>query len=303
MSESPKTPSNWSTIRFMVILCMICSGTLSLLNTGLKEKQNAAQELDRNKQLLMAAHLYHPEGYFEILEDGVYYPAKMTPEGALVKGLKTDKASDKEISLLSNTRIKPIVINDLGEVTSFEKANIAYDEYIQKHRKEGYAHLPMKLAYAVLPNGASSSSNVNPEAYIIPINGRALWDAVYGYLAIQDDGNTVIGTTWYKHAETPGLGANIATPAWQSQFANKVIFQPDNQDKTDFKTAPIGITVVKGKAHEVYANSPKEKAAVDGMAGATLTGNGVMQAYKSSLAPYRSFFIKLNLDHSEKVGK
>ena len=56
--------------------------------------------------------------------------------------------------------------------------------------------------------------------------------------------------------------------------------------KTDFKTAPLGITVVKGKVSEVLGNSPKAKSAVDGMAGATLTGNGVTDAYRDVLSAY-----------------
>ncbi len=53
--------------------------------------------------------------------------------------------------------------------------------------------------------------------------------------------------------------------------------------KTDYKAAPIGIIVVKGKVSEVLGDTPKSKSAVDGMAGATLTGNGVTDAYRDVL--------------------
>ena len=65
------------------------------------------------------------------------------------------------------------------------------------------------------------------------------------------------------------------------------------------KTAPVGITVVRGKVVEVVGDNPKAFSAVDGMPGATLTGNGVTKAYKDTLAPYRPFFIKL----SEQTAK
>ncbi len=49
--------------------------------------------------------------------------------------------------------------------------------------------------------------------------------------------------------------------------------------------------MVRGKVSEVYGDSPKAKSAVDGMSGATLTGNGVTAAYKDVLEAYRAFLI------------
>ncbi len=43
------------------------------------------------------------------------------------------------------------------------------------------------------------------EGYVFPINGMGLWDAIYGFLAIKTDGDTVIGISWYDQKETPGL--------------------------------------------------------------------------------------------------
>lgn len=138
------------------------------------------------------------------------------------------------------------------------------------------------------------------KAYVVPIAGFGLWDKIYGFLAIQPDGKTVEGTTWYDHKETPGLGGDIATPTWQSQFYEKWIFQPDEQGAIDPEKSPLGITVVKGKVSEVLGKSEKAKNSVDGIAGATLTGNGVTQAYKNSLRPYRPFFKKLLTDDGAK---
>lgn len=71
--------------------------------------------------------------------------------------------------------------------------------------------------------------------------------------------------------------------SWKAYLSRK------SDGKTDFKSAPLGILVVKGKVSEVLGNSPKSKSAVDGMAGATLTGNGVTEAYRDVLSPYRPF--------------
>ena len=103
----------------------------------------------------------------------------------------------------------------------------------------------------------------------------------------------MIGISWYDQKETPGLGANIAEAYWQNQFSGKKLFQESPDGKTDFNRAPLGITVVKGKVAEVYGDSPKAKSAVDGMTGATLTGNGVTDTYKEVLSAYRPFLLKL----------
>ena len=96
------------------------------------------------------------------------------------------------------------------------------------------------------------------EGYVFPVNGMGLWDAIYGYLAVQPDGNTVIGISWYDQKETPGLGCEYFRSQWQSQFPGKLIFFRNRPTvKTDFKTAPLGIIVVKGKVKEVLGELPK----------------------------------------------
>ncbi|SCA58966.1 hypothetical protein AB751O23_BO_00010, partial [Chlamydiales bacterium SCGC AB-751-O23] len=108
------------------------------------------------------------------------------------------------------------------------------------------------------------------------------------------DGQHVIGISWYKHKETPGLGANISESWWQEQFIEKSIFQaPNTGEAQDFETAPLSINVVRGKVIDVFGNGPKSKNSVDGMSGATITGDGVTKSYKESLNGYRSFLVKL----------
>jgi len=133
---------------------------------------------------------------------------------------------------------------------------------------------------------------------VVPVNGFGLWDAIYGYLAIEPDGETVIGISWYDQKETPGLGANITEASWQDLFPGKLIFQPSASGQVDPATAPIGVVVVKGRVSEVLGNVPKARNAVDGMPGATLTGNGVTDAYRIVLGAYRPFFVKI---HDEMI--
>lgn len=274
----------------MVVLSFCCALILSLLASALHTPKEIAKELDRSKQMMIAAKILSHEGYFLIPDkEGKLVPGKYE-KGVLVPGSTHDFAAQKELLNIYNRRLKPYLVDDKGELKTFPEANMNQVSYTDQYRKTGYYLEPLKLIYAILPNQAAEE----PIGYVIPINGFGLWDAIYGYLAISTDGNTVIGISWYDQKETPGLGANIADAPWQNLFPGKRIFQESASGKTDFKTAPLGITVVKGKVSEVLGDSPKAKSAVDGMAGATLTGNGVTDAYKAVLNAYRPFLIQLH---------
>jgi Na+-transporting NADH:ubiquinone oxidoreductase subunit C len=279
----------------VLILSIISASLLSLLASALKKPQEEAKELDRMKELLVSARIYNPAGYFQILEGGQYVPARYSKDGMLAAGSRQDKATSSEILEVERTRIRPFFVDDEGRGFTAEEKKIDINEYLAANKKTGYGTLPSKLVYAILPNGGKG----DPEGYIIPVGGFGLWDAIYGYIALAPDGNDVIGVSWYEQKETPGLGGVIGDYLWQKNFWGKKIFQPDSSGSTDFKRAPLGITIIKGKVKDALGDAPKAKNAVDGIAGATLTGNGVVRTYKDSLAPYRPFFIRLQ--NKEKV--
>jgi Na+-transporting NADH:ubiquinone oxidoreductase subunit C len=95
---------------------------------------------------------------------------------------------------------------------------------------------------------------------ILPVRGKGLWSTLYGFLAVEPDGNTVRGLKFYEHAETPGLGDQIDRPSWQAQWEGLEIADASGQPQ---------IEVVRGIAPE------GSNYQVDGLAGATLTGRGV----------------------------
>lgn len=289
-----KVPSNAQTILFMIILSFACALILSILASLLEEPKEIAKELDRSKQLMIAAKMLDHEGYFLVQDkEGKYVSAKYQ-EGKLIPAESPEMATKEQLLDIYNKRIVPLLVNKEGNIKTFQEANINYNDYLTKYRKNGYYKESLMLIYKIVPATAvEENKDADPEGYVIPVNGFGLWDAIYGYIAIKPDGNTVMGISWYDQKETPGLGANISEAYWQNLFPGKRVFQASADGKTDFKTAPLGITVVKGKVAEVLGNSPKANSAVDGMAGATLTGNGVIEAYRDVLAPYRPFLIKL----------
>lgn len=288
-------PSNAKVYGFIIILSFVCALVLSILATALKEPQEAAKDLDRSKQMMIAARILSPQGFWQIQnEEGNYIPARQE-NGSLSPSETKEFPGREEVLKLYRSRFIPKLIDSNGDITTFEKENIDLTSYVANHKKKGYHKQPFKLSYEILPN----SGEGNAIGYIIPVNGFGLWDAIYGYIAVAPDGIRIIGISWYEQKETPGLGANIADAPWQSLFFDKSIFQPSADGEIDLKTSPIGVTVVRGKVAEVYGDLPKSRSAVDGMAGATLTGNGVTSAYKEVLAEYRSFFMHLNESSKE----
>lgn len=107
---------------------------------------------------------------------------------------------------------------------------------------------------------------------ILPVQGAGLWSTLYGYLSVEADGNTVRGLRFYEHAETAGLGDQIDKPDWRALWPGKELYDGNGD--------PV-IEVVRGKAIE----GPNLVHQVDGMSGATLTGQGVMYLVRYWVGP------------------
>jgi len=119
------------------------------------------------------------------------------------------------------------------------------------------------------------------KAYIIPISGKGLWSTIYGYLAIEPDGETVKGITFYQHGETPGLGGEIEKTWFTDSYAGKRIVDPQGE--------LVSVTSVRGKIKDKVPESEFYHN-VDGISGATLTTRGVNVFLKNNLKTYESYF-------------
>ncbi|AUS06019.1 Na(+)-translocating NADH-quinone reductase subunit C [Pseudotamlana carrageenivorans] len=118
--------------------------------------------------------------------------------------------------------------------------------------------------------------------YIIPIYGKGLWDAIWGYVSL--DENMVIQGAYFDHkGETPGLGANIKQRYFMDDFIGEHVLD----DSGTFK----GVTVAKGNADPINENKTDNE--VDAIAGATITGDGVTAMIKSDLKLYKPYFDNL----------
>ena len=109
--------------------------------------------------------------------------------------------------------------------------------------------------------------------YVVPVTGAGLWGGIWGNIALDEDLSTVVGVNFGHKSETPGLGAEITTPAFQSRFKSKQIFE---NGTLKFE--------VKKRAD---AANPYQ---VDAISGATITSTGVSNMIKECLGMYTEYF-------------
>ena len=112
--------------------------------------------------------------------------------------------------------------------------------------------------------------------YVVPVYGAGLWGAIWGYVALNEDKDTVYGTYFAHASETPGLGAEIATEHFQNEFVGKKTLEDGS----------IALGVVKNGKVE------KPEYQVDGISGGTITSVGVDAMLKTCLNSYLSFLTK-----------
>lgn len=119
--------------------------------------------------------------------------------------------------------------------------------------------------------------NVNGSTkYILPLYGKGMWDAIGGYLCLNDDKQTIYGAFFSHKGETPGLGAEIATEKFQERFTGK----------TAISNGEVKLAVVKnGKVKDSTCE-------VDGVSGGTVTSGCVSVMLQSYLEKYKNFLKK-----------
>jgi Na+-transporting NADH:ubiquinone oxidoreductase subunit C len=112
---------------------------------------------------------------------------------------------------------------------------------------------------------------------ILPLEGKGLWGPIYGYISLKSDMNTTYGVNFDHKGETPGLGAEINTNAFEGMFQGKKLFE-------DGKF--VSIQVVKGGA------KPGDSHGVDAISGGTITSKGLEKMLLDCISKYNDYLIK-----------
>jgi Na+-transporting NADH:ubiquinone oxidoreductase subunit C len=162
--------------------------------------------------------------------------------------------------------VNEYVVNSKGEVVEGENA-FTTDLKVQRSKKPEERLLPVFECQT--PDGLK---------YIFPLYGAGLWGPIWGFVALNDDMNTIYGANFDHQGETPGLGAEISTPMFEDPFVGKKIF--------DESGTLVSIIVAK-----VGQNAPAEHK-VDGISGGTITSKGLEKMLLDDFTTYQEFFKK-----------
>jgi Na+-transporting NADH:ubiquinone oxidoreductase subunit C len=112
---------------------------------------------------------------------------------------------------------------------------------------------------------------------IFPVEGKGLWGPIYGYISLKSDMNTIYGTNFDHKGETPGLGAEINTTEFESQFLGKKLYDNDNF---------VSVQVLKGGSHDGDIHG------VDAISGGTITSKGLQKMIFDCLQKYNGYLLK-----------
>lgn len=232
MAKNKDSISYIFTVAFAV--CLVCAIIVSTAAVSLRPTQVKNKELDFKRNILAAA------------------------------GLMEEGKSVEELFEQIETRLVDIeagIFSEAFDIDTFDPVKAASDPSIASElpkdidiasikRMEKYTEV-----YLVRDGGGAI------DTVILPIRGYGLWSTLWGFVALEEDLNTVVGLGFYSHAETPGLGGEVDNPNWKGQWPGKKVADASGN---------LMIEVTKGG----QAN-PSSEHEIDGLAGATLTTVGV----------------------------
>lgn len=237
--------NNIYTVLFACLMVIVVGSILAYLASALSGKIKENERFEKQQNILYAMGVNENEG-----------------EGS-VNFVPTDIV-EKEFS----TYITEQLVIEGDKITTDDQAYM----------------IDMKKQLDLMKNGATPKLPVfvgkkdGETFYIVPMYGKGLWDAIWGFMAL--DKNMVVQGVYFDHkAETPGLGANIKQRYFMDDFTGESILNGSRY---------AGIKVVKGNNDPV--NAIKDDNEVDALAGATITGNGVTAMIAKTVDLYKDYF-------------
>ncbi len=248
-------------VGFAAAVCVVCALAVSVSAVALRDMQVANKQLDQQKNVLSVSGLVE----------------------------STDGLSAEDVQALFEGSIRARVIDlETGEYddsidpASYDQRKAAKDPAMSEAAPPNPSKITRVPKYALVYEVMEGDE---VSRIILPIEGMGLWSTLYGYIALSgSDSNTVEGITYYDQKETAGLGGEVENPSWKALWPGRQVFNTSWQ--------PV-LKVKKGQAGPP-AEDPYQ---VDGLAGATLTSNGVTnmlrfwmgeQGFGPYLANYRA---------------
>jgi len=242
-----RTEKNSYTVFFAIIMVIVVGALLAFTASALKERIAENKRIEKQQNILYAMGVNENEG------NKANFVSK-------------DKVGESFQKYITNQ----LIIQE-GNESQDEKAYLIDIKKEQESAKNGNARrLPLFIG-----------EKEGKKFYIAPIRGKGLWDAIWAYVAM--DENMVVQGAYFDHkGETPGLGANIKERFFMDDFIGEHLMSNGT-----FK----GITVSKSNGDP--KNEDKTDNEVDAIAGSTITGDGVTAMIRNELKLYVPYFKNL----------
>lgn len=240
MAEMKSNDSIGKTLLVVLVLCLVCSIVVAGSAVGLKPRQQEQRALDKQRNILAVAGLMQDNMSAEAVAE--VYAARVTPRLVDLKSgalLDSDPAKFNQGLALKDPQ-QSVTLEASQDPAGIKRRSNVVEIYLIKDEKQQIQEI------------------------VLPVYGNGLWSMMYAFVALDTDGRTIKGITYYDQGETPGLGGEIENPNWRAQFVGKRVLDDNGQP---------ALRVMKGAAPQgdLYA--------VDGLSGATLTANGVQHSF------------------------
>ena len=205
------------TLTVALLLCFVCSVIVSAAAVILRPMQELNKDLDKKKNILLAAGLYQ------------------------------ESVSVEEQFSAIQTRIVDLstgLFVDVDDANAFDQRKAAKDPATSQalDGSVDIAKISRRENQAVVYIVESDSEF---DKIILPVHGYGLWSTLYGFVALESDLNTIAGLGFYDHGETPGLGGEIDNPRWKAFWPGKQVY----------KDGAVAIEVIKGSVMSGSANA------------------------------------------------
>ncbi|MEM9262991.1 MAG: Na(+)-translocating NADH-quinone reductase subunit C [Pseudomonadota bacterium] len=223
-----------ATVKTMVVavlLCLVASMAVSSVTVSLRPMQAVNKLKDRQANILAVAGLFDP---------------------------KADVAEAFKVFEPHVLEVETGAFSEEFDLATFDDRAIAADPATSVELKDDPASIGRRANFVTVYLLRDAEGAI--DKVVLPIHGYGLWSTLYGFIALEEDGNEIYGLQFYEHGETPGLGGEVDNPRWKSLWRGKQL--------TD-ESGALAITVSKS------ATAVGEDYHVDALSGATLTSDGV----------------------------
>ncbi|MEM9263231.1 MAG: NADH:ubiquinone reductase (Na(+)-transporting) subunit C, partial [Pseudomonadota bacterium] len=184
-----------ATVKTMVVavlLCLVASMAVSSVTVSLRPMQAVNKLKDRQANILAVAGLFDP---------------------------KTDVAEAFKVFEPHVLEVETGAFSEEFDLATFDDRAIAADPATSVELKDDPASIGRRASFVTVYLLRDAQGAI--DKVVLPIHGYGLWSTLYGFIALEEDGNEIYGLQFYEHGETPGLGGEVDNPRWKSLWRGK----------------------------------------------------------------------------------